>query len=38
VLGFAEREDAELGEGRRWIELVPPAGGRRSRWCRGSRR
>ena len=27
VLGFAEREDAELGEGRRWIELVPPAGG-----------
>ena len=27
VLGFSEREDAELGEGRRWIELVPPAGG-----------
>ncbi len=27
VLGFAEREDADLGEGRRWIELVPPAGG-----------
>jgi catechol 2,3-dioxygenase-like lactoylglutathione lyase family enzyme len=27
VLGFAVREDAALGEGRRWIELVPPAGG-----------
>jgi catechol 2,3-dioxygenase-like lactoylglutathione lyase family enzyme len=27
VLGFAVRENAELGEGRRWIELVPPAGG-----------
>jgi predicted enzyme related to lactoylglutathione lyase len=27
VLGFAVREDADLGEGRRWIELVPPAGG-----------
>jgi catechol 2,3-dioxygenase-like lactoylglutathione lyase family enzyme len=27
VLGFAVRESADLGEGRRWIELVPPAGG-----------
>jgi catechol 2,3-dioxygenase-like lactoylglutathione lyase family enzyme len=27
VLGFGVREDADLGEGRRWIELVPPAGG-----------
>jgi catechol 2,3-dioxygenase-like lactoylglutathione lyase family enzyme len=27
VLGFAVREDAELGEGRRWIELCPPGGG-----------
>ncbi|UGS34014.1 VOC family protein [Capillimicrobium parvum] len=27
VLGFAVREDAEMTEGRRWIELVPPAGG-----------
>jgi catechol 2,3-dioxygenase-like lactoylglutathione lyase family enzyme len=27
VLGFSVREDADLGEGRRWIELVPPAGG-----------
>ena len=27
VLGFAVREDADMGEGRRWIELVPPAGG-----------
>jgi catechol 2,3-dioxygenase-like lactoylglutathione lyase family enzyme len=27
VLGFAVRENVELGEGRRWIELVPPAGG-----------
>lgn len=27
VLGFAVREDETLGEGRRWVELVPPAGG-----------
>jgi catechol 2,3-dioxygenase-like lactoylglutathione lyase family enzyme len=27
VLGFGVREEAELGEGRRWVELVPPAGG-----------
>jgi catechol 2,3-dioxygenase-like lactoylglutathione lyase family enzyme len=27
VLGFGVREDADMGEGRRWIELVPPAGG-----------
>jgi predicted enzyme related to lactoylglutathione lyase len=27
VLGFAVREDSELGDGRRWVELVPPAGG-----------
>jgi catechol 2,3-dioxygenase-like lactoylglutathione lyase family enzyme len=27
VLGFAVREDETLGQGRRWIELVPPAGG-----------
>ena len=27
VLGFAVREDADMGEQRRWIELVPPAGG-----------
>lgn len=27
VLGFAEREVADMGEGRRWVELVPPAGG-----------
>jgi catechol 2,3-dioxygenase-like lactoylglutathione lyase family enzyme len=27
VLGFGLREDADLGEGRRWVELVPPAGG-----------
>jgi predicted enzyme related to lactoylglutathione lyase len=27
VLGFSVREDAEMGEGRRWVELVPPAGG-----------
>jgi catechol 2,3-dioxygenase-like lactoylglutathione lyase family enzyme len=27
VLGFAVREDAELGETGRWVELCPPAGG-----------
>jgi len=27
ILGFSVREDADLGEGRRWIEVVPPAGG-----------
>jgi catechol 2,3-dioxygenase-like lactoylglutathione lyase family enzyme len=27
VLGFSVREEADLGEGRRWIELCPPAGG-----------
>jgi len=27
ILGFSVREDSDLGEGRRWIELVPPAGG-----------
>lgn len=27
VLGFVVREDAPFGEGRRWLELVPPAGG-----------
>lgn len=27
ILGFAVRESADMGEGRRWVELVPPAGG-----------
>jgi catechol 2,3-dioxygenase-like lactoylglutathione lyase family enzyme len=27
TLGFAVREDADLGEGRRWVELCPPGGG-----------
>lgn len=27
VLGFRVREDADLGDGHRWVELVPPAGG-----------
>lgn len=27
VLGFALREAEDLGDGRRWVELVPPAGG-----------
>ena len=27
VLGFAVRENADMGDGRRWVELVPPAGG-----------
>ncbi len=27
VLGFALREAEALGDGRRWVELVPPAGG-----------
>jgi catechol 2,3-dioxygenase-like lactoylglutathione lyase family enzyme len=27
ILGFSLREDADMGGGRRWVELVPPAGG-----------
>ncbi len=27
ILGFALRENADMGDGRRWVELVPPAGG-----------
>jgi catechol 2,3-dioxygenase-like lactoylglutathione lyase family enzyme len=27
VLGFAVRESAAMDDGRRWVELVPPAGG-----------
>jgi catechol 2,3-dioxygenase-like lactoylglutathione lyase family enzyme len=27
IVGLGVRESADLGEGRRWVELVPPAGG-----------
>jgi catechol 2,3-dioxygenase-like lactoylglutathione lyase family enzyme len=27
TLGFVVREDADMGEGRRWVELCPPGGG-----------